>query len=117
MSTKLCLIGLSTLAAGCLLSLQVIDQCNGCDVLIHEAYSLKTYNEVTPPYQEYRKQHHTSSHEVAELATKARPGLLVLYHRANPGGVGRPNPEDVLLEEVRARYPGKVVSGRDLDIF
>ena len=95
----------------------IIDQCNGCDVLIHEAYSLMTHNDVARPYQEYRQKHHTSSHELAELATKARPALLVLYHRANPGGVGRPNPEDVLLEEVRARYSGKVVTGHDLDVY
>lgn len=95
----------------------VIDQCNGCDVLIHEAYSLMTYNNVTRPYQEYREKHHTSSRELAELATKARPRLLILYHRANPGGVGRPNPEDVLLDELRAHYSGKVVTGRDLDVF
>lgn len=95
----------------------LIDACNGCDVLIHEAYSLMTYKEVTRPYQEYREKHHTSSRELAELATKARPGLLVLYHRANPGGVGRPNPEDVLLEEVRAHYSGKVVTGHDLDVY
>ena len=95
----------------------VTDQCNGCDVLIHEAYSLTTYNDVTRPYQEYREKHHTSSRELAELATKARPGLLILYHRANPGGVGRPNPEDVLLEELRAHYSGRVVTGHDLDVF
>jgi ribonuclease BN (tRNA processing enzyme) len=95
----------------------VIDQCNGCDVLIHEAYSLKTYNDVTRPYQEYREKHHTSSRELAELATKARPGLLILYHRANPGGVGRPNPEEALLEELRARYSGRVVTGHDLDVY
>src|SRR5687768_7984135 len=93
------------------------DQCNGRDVLIHEAYSLMTYNDVTRPYQEYREKHHTSSRELAELATKARPGLLILYHRANPGGVGRPNPEDVLLEELRAHYSGKVVTGHDLDVY
>jgi ribonuclease BN (tRNA processing enzyme) len=95
----------------------VIDLCNGCDVLIHEAYSLMTYNDVARPYQEYRQKHHTSSRELAELATRARPGLLILYHRANPGGVGRPNPEEVLLEELRALYSGKVVTGHDLDVF
>jgi ribonuclease BN (tRNA processing enzyme) len=98
-------------------SQSVIDACNGCDVLIHEAYSMLTYNAVSPGYQEYRRKHHTSSREVAEIATKARPGLLILYHRANPGGVGRPNPEQALLEEVRQRYGGKVVIGHDLDVF
>ena len=60
------------------------------------------------------KRHHV---ELAEIATKARPGLLILYHRANPGGVGRPNPEQVLLEEIRQLYGGKVVIGHDLDVF
>ena len=64
-----------------------------------------------------RRKHHTSSREVAEIAKKARPGLLILYHRANPGGVGRPNPEQVLLEEVRQLYGGKVLIGHDLDVF
>ena len=98
-------------------SQSVIDNCNGCDVLIHEAYSMMTYNYVAPKYQEYRRKHHTSSRELAEIANKARPGLLILYHRANPGGVGRPNPEEALLEEIRQIYGGKVVTGHDLDIF
>jgi ribonuclease BN (tRNA processing enzyme) len=98
-------------------SQSIIDSCNGCDVLIHEAYSMMTYNAVSPSYQEYRRKHHTSSREVAEIAEKTRPGLLILYHRANPGGVGRPNPEQALLEEVRQLYRGKVVIGHDLDVF
>jgi ribonuclease BN (tRNA processing enzyme) len=98
-------------------SQSLIDSCNGCDVLIHEAYSMMTYNAVSPEYQEYRRKHHTSSREVAEIAKKARPGLLILYHRANPGGVGRPNPEQALLEEVRQLYEGQVVIGHDLDVF
>ncbi len=95
----------------------IVDNCAGCDVLIHEAYSMMTYAGVSPQYQEYRRKHHTSSHELAELAKRARPGLLILYHRANPGGVGRPNPEEVLLEEIRQTYSGNVVTGHDLDIF
>lgn len=98
-------------------SQSVIDSCNGCDVLIHEAYSMLTYNAVSLAYQEYRRKHHTSSREVAEIARKAKPGLLVLYHRANPGGVGRPNPEQALLDEVRRLYGGKVAIGHDLDVF
>jgi ribonuclease BN (tRNA processing enzyme) len=98
-------------------SQSIIEACNGCDVLIHEAYSMMTYNAVSPSYQEYRRKHHTSSREVAAIAMKARPGLLILYHRANPGGVGRPNPEQALLEEVRQLYGGKVVIGHDLDVF
>ena len=71
----------------------MIDGCNGCDVLIHEVYSMMTYNAVSPAYQEYRRKHHTSSSEVAEIAKKA------------------------LLEEVRKLCGGKVVIGHDLDVF
>jgi ribonuclease BN (tRNA processing enzyme) len=98
-------------------SQSTIDACNGCDVLIHEAYSEMTYDYVSPAYQAYRRKHHTSSRELATLASKARPKLLVLYHRANPGGVGRPNPEEALLEELRKSYGGAVVTGHDLDVF
>jgi ribonuclease BN (tRNA processing enzyme) len=95
----------------------VIDACNGCDILIHEAYSLATYAKVSPAYQLYRRKHHTSSREVAELATRARPKLLVLYHRANPGGVGMPDPEEAMLQEVKSTYSAPVVTGHDLDVF
>lgn len=98
-------------------SQSVIDACNGCDVLIHEAYSLKTFATVSPAYQQYRLKHHTSSRQLAELARKARPRLLILYHRANPGAVGGPNPEEAVLQEVRETYDGKVVTGHDLNVF
>ncbi|MEP6703766.1 MAG: MBL fold metallo-hydrolase [Acidobacteriota bacterium] len=95
----------------------VIDNCHGCDVLIHEAYSLMTYNYVSPADQEKRRNLHTSTVELAEIALKAKPGLLILYHRSNLGGKGRPNPEKVFLEEIRKIYRGKVVNGHDLDVF
>ena len=98
-------------------SQSVVDHCNGCDVLIHEAYSMMTYDYVTEWFQEYRRKHHTSSLELAELAKAARPKLLVLYHRANPGGAGRPNPEEAVLQELRGKYDGQVVTGHDLDVY
>jgi hypothetical protein len=82
-------------------SQSIVDNCDGCDVLNHEAYSMMTYESVSPKYQEYRRKHHTSSRELAELAKKARPDLLILYHRANPGGVGRPDPEEVVVKPCR----------------
>ena len=51
----------------------LIDSCKGCDVLIHEAYSMMTYTAVSPAYQEYRRKHHTSSREMADIASKAKP--------------------------------------------
>jgi ribonuclease BN (tRNA processing enzyme) len=69
------------------------------------------------PGREYRRKPHTSSREVADIAKKAPPGPLILSPRANPGGIGRPNPEHVLLQEVRQLCSGKVVIGHDLDGF
>jgi hypothetical protein len=34
-----------------------------------------------------------------------------------PGAAGLPNPEHVLLEEVRQLYGGRVVIGHDLEVF
>lgn len=95
----------------------IVDNCNGCDVLIHEAYSMFTYNYVTPARQADRRIMHTSSVELAEIASRARPGLLILYHRSSLGGEPHGNPEDVLLSEIKAVYKGKVVTGHDLEIY
>lgn len=95
----------------------IIDNCNGCDVLIHEAYSMATHKDASPADQANRKRLHTSSQELAEIAGKAKPGLLILYHRSNIGGKGGSNPEGILLKEIRKVYKGKVVTGHDLDIF
>jgi ribonuclease BN (tRNA processing enzyme) len=90
----------------------------GCDILIHEAYSCATYDAVAPQWQAYRRENHTCSTELAELAKLVQPGLLVLYHRVNIGApMGTPDPEDVLLQEIRNIYDGRVVTGHDLDVF
>lgn len=95
----------------------IVENCNGCDVLIHEAYSMFVYNAAAPENQAAMKALHTSSVELAEIAGRARPGLLILYHRTSLGGAPRGNPEDVLLKEIRALYRGNVVTGHDLDIY
>jgi ribonuclease BN (tRNA processing enzyme) len=97
----------------------VIDNCRGCDVLIHESYSMKTYNAVSAAAQAGRRRLHTSTLQLAELAGKAKPGLLILYHRSNLGGVLEdiPNPEAAFLEEIRSAYGGQVAVGHDLDIY
>jgi ribonuclease BN (tRNA processing enzyme) len=96
----------------------IIDYGRGCDVMIHECYSLASYEKVTPEWQDFRRTHHTSTRELAEIATQTTPGLLVLYHRANAGGGdANPNAEQEMIDEVRRFYRGPVVTGHDLDIF
>jgi ribonuclease BN (tRNA processing enzyme) len=95
----------------------VVSACNGCDILVHEHYSVASFARVEPRWQQYRLRHHTSTKQLAELATRARPGLLVLYHRANPGGGGTSAPESDVIQEMNALYKGRWVSGHDLDVY
>jgi ribonuclease BN (tRNA processing enzyme) len=103
----------------------VIDACRGCDILIHEAQTLKFINNPMRPNPQgydirmYVTKYHTTTTQLVELAKQAKPGLLVLYH--NPITLRpqkRPfasSPDD-LLQEMKG-YPGHVVVGRDLDIY
>jgi ribonuclease BN (tRNA processing enzyme) len=91
----------------------IADACNGCDVLIHEVYSAEKFKTRPPEWQTYHKAFHTSTVELAALATRARPGTLVLYHQLFWGAT-----DDDLVREIKAAgYAGSVVSGRDLDVY
>ena len=86
--------------------------CKGCDILVHEVYSTAGYATRPPLWQTYHASFHTSSKELAAIASKANPGLLVLYHQLNWGV----SDED-LLAEIHQGYSGKVVSSSDLDVY
>ena len=88
-------------------------ECAGCDVLLHEVYSAVGLPKATPQLQRYHPTAHTSTYELGEIATKAKPKLLVLYHQLYLGGTS----DDDLVREVRSRYNGRVVSARDLDVY
>ena len=90
----------------------IVEICNGCDILVHEVYSTEGYATRPPVWQTYHASFHTSTKELAELANRARPGLLVLYHQLYWGV----SDED-LLSEIRQAYTGEVVSGADLDVY
>jgi ribonuclease BN (tRNA processing enzyme) len=94
----------------------LIDHSRGCHVLIHEAYSIAEARNAPRPTPEFRRRHHTSSAELAQIANAVKPELLVTYHRSQRGGDPQA-PQDVLVEEIRQGYGGKVVAARDLDIL
>ncbi len=100
------------ISGDCTFSESVIENCNGCDILIHEVYSTAGFARREPEWQKYHAAFHTSSKQLSALASKARPGLIVLYHQLLWGAT----PEQ-LLEEIGAGYSGRVVFGRDLDIY
>jgi ribonuclease BN (tRNA processing enzyme) len=93
---------------------QVIDACNGCDILVHEVYTMKGHSAAAPSWRAYQLKYHTSSKQLADLATKARPTLLVLYHHIY---LFDTSTRDDLLQEMRDAYKGQFVSGLDLDIY
>ena len=96
----------------------LIDHCVGCDILIHEAYPLAGSGSISPAWQEFRRSHHTSSKQLADIANAVNPGLLVIYHHSTAGG--GPLATDcggVLRDEIRQPCKGRVVVGCDLDIF
>ena len=90
----------------------VVTACNGCDILVHEVYSVDRFATRPPEWQRYHADAHTSSTELAALATRARPRLLVLYHQLFWG-----TDDEGLVREVRRGYDGAVVSGRDLEVY
>ena len=92
----------------------VVDHCQGCDILIHEVYTMKAHLAAAPAWQAYQLKYHTSSRQLAELATRARPKLLVLYHQIYLFNTSN---RDDLLQEMRDAYQGRFVSGLDLDVY
>ncbi|MBU7014561.1 MAG: MBL fold metallo-hydrolase [Theionarchaea archaeon] len=90
----------------------VAEKARGSDILIHEVYSSQGLKTRPLIWQTYHTAVHTSSRELADLARKSAPGLLVLYHQLFWGVT-----EDDLLREITCSYKGRVVSGRDLDVF
>lgn len=90
----------------------IAENCNGCDVLIHEVYSSTALGKRTPEWQSYHSRYHTSARDLGIIATQARPGLLILYHQL----LWSASKED-LLKELQSTYSGKVAYGNDLDIY
>lgn len=90
----------------------VAKACNGCDVLLHEVYNPKGAEMRTAHWKEYFATFHTSPQQLGEIATRAHPKLLVLYHQ-----VLEQLPEQDLVEQVARYYHGKFVSAHDLGVY
>lgn len=91
----------------------IAEACQGCDVLVHEVYSGSRFAQLSPALQRYHASFHTSTRELAAIAARSKPKLLVLYHQLYFG----PREGVDLESEIRPYYSGKVVSSRDLDLF
>ena len=90
----------------------MIEVYKNCDVLIHEVYSVEGLKKRPKEWQQYHANVHTSSHELAEIASFVKPKLLILYHQLLWGVK-----EKELLTEIKKGYNGKVISGKDLENY
>ena len=88
----------------------IADACNGCDLLVHAVYN----GEAPMPAGDstYFRRFHTSAIELGDVARRARPRVLVLYHQLFFGG----GPAD-LIRQVGTTFRGPVISARDLDVY
>jgi ribonuclease Z len=90
----------------------VVEACNGCDILVHEVYAKIGLDRRTADWQEYHRASHTSGIELGEIAARANPKLLVLYHQLMWGAT-----EAELLAEIRQSFDGLVAFAEDLDVY
>jgi len=89
----------------------IAEQCQRCDILVHEVYAHSGWEKRAPVWQRYHTASHTSGIELGRLAARAQPKLLVLTHQLLWGAT----PEE-LLAEVGENFQGRVVYGRDLQV-
>ncbi len=88
----------------------VVENCNGCDLLIHEVYLRLPEGGAgsTEHWARYMKAFHTSAPELADIATRAHAKALVATHL-----VGDPAS---LAEALKKGYAGKVTIASDLEV-
>jgi len=111
---------------------ETIKACTGCDILIHEARTMEMFAQLPEGPHSFGAKNHTTSEQLAALATKAKPGLLIVYHAwiswwpsVAPSAnqpvaltTGEPHSSpDTLQKEIGLRYSGNFVIGQDLDVY
>lgn len=105
----------------------VAEKAKDCDILLHEVEYAAGISCREPKWQKYHREVHTLSTDLAWVAKKANPKLLVTYHRIyhmniQDNRINLPaemeRRDAAILEEIRrSGYEGAVVNGKDLDIF
>jgi ribonuclease BN (tRNA processing enzyme) len=91
---------------------EVVKACDGCDVLLHEVYNPHGEELKEEHWKEYFRTFHTSPAELGDIARRARPKLLVVYHQSL-----EQLPEADLVEQIKKVYSGNWVSAKDLDVY
>jgi ribonuclease BN (tRNA processing enzyme) len=100
------------ISGDCTYSENLIKYAKDCDILVHEVYSDAGLKKRTQRWQDYHSTFHTSTYQLADIANKVKPKLLILNHQLTFG-----TSLQSLLDEVQSKYKGVVVNGSDLDVF
>lgn len=99
--------------------------------MIHEAQLMELYTKMPERLHSFVTKYHTTTEQLAALAMKAKPKLLVIYHTLGfrPGiappkflsaatrGAALGSSDEVLRDEMSSKYSGQFVIGRDLDVY
>ena len=110
---------------------ETIKACSGCDVLIHEAQPVELLARMPKSIQSFVARYHTTTEQLAELANKAEPKLLVVYHTisfppgiaparllpTNAGANALYASPEMLHKEIGSRFSRRFAIGRDLDVY
>jgi ribonuclease BN (tRNA processing enzyme) len=91
---------------------EIVKACDGCDILLHEVYNPHGDELNDPHWKEYFRTFHTSPAELADIAKRARPKLLVVYHQ-----VLEKLPEQDLIDQIAHEYSGNWISAKDLEVY
>jgi ribonuclease Z len=88
----------------------LVAACDGCDLLISEAYADANANKRTPQWRAYLRAFHISALELGELATRAHARRVAVIHR-----FALDTDDQVILDEVHRAFAGPVEVPADLD--
>lgn len=92
----------------------VVQECNGCDLLIHEVYFGMPTSTVHPTDQwvRYMAAFHTSAEQLSDIANRAHAKVLAATHIALMQGAT----EADLLAALKKAYSGRIVVAHDLEV-
>lgn len=99
---------------------------SGADILVHECFYAAGLAQREPKWQTYHAAVHTSTLDLARIASEAQPKLVVTTHRIyhmeiqdNRTSLAEriAKRETAMMEEIRSLYAGLVVHGHDLDVY
>jgi ribonuclease BN (tRNA processing enzyme) len=94
---------------------ELVKMATAVDVLIHEAVPSDSTqhpgNRSAAEWATYVRAYHTTTLQLGELAARAKPKLLVVYHKGR-----RATPEQILAD-IRRSFSGPVEIARDLQRF